>query len=86
MQHITMYKNINLKQRNFISSREIKVNKNIDLTLIEKSIFNKQEIPIFLDVIDPKPYAYKNNKDIHKLKSKKQEFTSTYSFASDDSR
>ena len=29
---------------------------------------------------------HNNNKDIHKLKINKQEFTSTYSFASVDSR
>jgi len=38
---------------------EIKVNGNIDLIYSDKSFFRKKDIPISLDLLDPKPYSFK---------------------------
>jgi len=55
-----MFKDIEICQKSMFGAKEVKVNKNIDLIYIERSFLKKHEIPIDLEILDPKPYSYKH--------------------------
>lgn len=55
-----MFDDFKLIQKRFMGSTQVHVNKNKDLTVITSSLLKRNEVPIDLAVIDPKPISYKN--------------------------